>query len=1064
MGRLLGKIAAFSNRKPVKWALRIVNLLLLAIAALLLVQLILLPWLVHKALARTLASFGLQQTRFAVRSVSPWQTDLAEIDFGPGGFGRIGSVSVTYSPLSLKNGQVNAVRIRGAEIDLRIRDDGSIDLGTFSMPPSREPAAAWPFDRVELRSSAMMVHYRGKRAWVPLAAALDQTAPNTGKVSATIRIQGMPVELAGEFGGKAKNLNLTVEADDLDPGSLTPLLPPELGRRIPSLTGASLHLKLHVSRDDAGQTISLDASGRKMRLLHAWQDYRISADDVGFAVSATLSSALEPTSLALRIDIGRLAVDDQLVRNVSVTADRQGDSLTLHAAAIGSDWQLRRFKGVTDGIWSGRRNEFTTKAEFSAGGNLPPALLSLLRSRQIDATGIGTLSAEGKATANISLPMPGDPRLTWQVRTDELQVSLSAGDLSLARGEVMLRGMAGIARVAAQVDKERVRASVLPGSNIWVKEIQAERNPVRLNRINADAPLLVASVDGSPADIALDFVDGRLAEWKARVPTLSIRAGEVDAAWAREAGLAGASAVLRLAAEADADRTIITALDGSQVRFHELWAVAGESALRVRDWALDVVGADGRPLLELASDAEQPAQFAAQIRSARAFSLTSRDVDAELGSLVIDAMGQMRGSDLAATGVIRLEKGAFRHKPQDLRVAQVNAQIPLAWNAPMTQGRFSLEGIQVGNRTLEPIRGTLGLANLRAEFEATSEVVPDLIRVSASGHTQFNAGQWLGDIKVNVPRFQLQESRQLATLVPEIRDFDLSGQLAADARIEFRGTQLSPRARLMLNDVAVGSREYETSAQGVTGTIEVEGFNPLRTPGGQRLDVRQATTGQLKFEKGVITFRIEDTTAFHVEGTDWGFAGGRVYTNSFRFDLDSPRLDLTLSGDKLQLRELLSLVAEKKLTGNGTLYGRLPVRVNWPTVDRFGERVTDWPSPRLEFGEGFLYATPGGGKLMILDQTLLEPILAQDPRFGKDGQLALVKERLQMALADLSYSVLKMDLEREGPGLVARVHVAGKGQKGNVTQEIGGLTVNIRGFESILKDLFVVKKKLSFGQ
>lgn len=268
----------------------------------------------------------------------------------------------------------------------------------------------------------------------------------------------------------------------------------------------------------------------------------------------------------------------------------------------------------------------------------------------------------------------------------------------------------------------------------------------------------------------------------------------------------------------------------------------------------------------------------------------------------------------------------------------------------------------------------------------------------------------------------------------------------------------------MLNDVAVGSREYETSAQGVTGTIEVEGFNPLRTPGGQRLDVRQATTGQLKFEKGVITFRIEDTTAFHVEGTDWGFAGGRVYTNSFRFDLDSPRLDLTLSGDKLQLRELLSLVAEKKLTGNGTLYGRLPVRVNWPTVDRFGERVTDWPSPRLEFGEGFLYATPGGGKLMILDQTLLEPILAQDPRFGKDGQLALVKERLQMALADLSYSVLKMDLEREGPGLVARVHVAGKGQKGNVTQEIGGLTVNIRGFESILKDLFVVKKKLSFGQ
>ena len=119
----------------------------------------------------------------------------------------------------------------------------------------------------------------------------------------------------------------------------------------------------------------------------------------------------------------------------------------------------------------------------------------------------------------------------------------------------------------------------------------------------------------------------------------------------------------------------------------------------------------------------------------------------------------------------------------------------------------------------------------------------------------------------------------------------------------------------------------------------------------------------------------------------------------------------------------------------------------------------------MEFGEGFIYATPGGGHLRVIDPEATVGVMLekQDPSFGGGGKMEAVRSRLMNALRDLEYSVLKMDLIKEGEGLLARAHMAGKGAGPN-GQEIGGLTVNVRGFDVILRNIITVQKELSFGE
>jgi hypothetical protein len=53
------------------------------------------------------------------------------------------------------------------------------------------------------------------------------------------------------------------------------------------------------------------------------------------------------------------------------------------------------------------------------------------------------------------------------------------------------------------------------------------------------------------------------------------------------------------------------------------------------------------------------------------------------------------------------------------------------------------------------------------------------------------------------------------------------------------------------------------------------------------------------------------------------------------------------------------------------------------------------------------------------------------------------------------------DLLKEDNRLMARLHMSGVGANG---QEIGGLTVNIRGFDAILRNIISIRREMAFGE
>jgi hypothetical protein len=198
--------------------------------------------------------------------------------------------------------------------------------------------------------------------------------------------------------------------------------------------------------------------------------------------------------------------------------------------------------------------------------------------------------------------------------------------------------------------------------------------------------------------------------------------------------------------------------------------------------------------------------------------------------------------------------------------------------------------------------------------------------------------------------------------------------------------------------------------------------------------------------KGGVEFRVERPDSIHIERSRWTWAGGQVYTYDVRIDPANPqKVNAVVYADKLDLKQLLGVVAQGQASGQGQLYGRLPVKIDWPSIS---------------FGEGFLYAIGSGGIQVGGKADQVSKMLDQsDPRFASDPKMREVKARILDALRNFNYDALKLDLVQKGGGLTASITVNGKGGTGPTAQELD-LTVNLNGIDQVLSQALVIRKAL----
>ena len=939
-------------------------------------------------------------------------------------------VHVTVAPGDLALADGSAL-LRGAAADLRLRGDASAESLTVELLPGSRIALASATARVgDARMS--LAGGAGPSAELAVGEQAATLSAMRGSEGPTWRLEAPDVRLTLRR-GRAAVAGAAAEGIGLD-----------ARLRATAGPGAAECVLLAGSRASAASVATGGAGVRVSRRASA--EPLLTATVGGEGVALSLSRQGDEASWTLAApEVGvTLAAVDVALPAAGVAAQGVTATARLRASADPTRATLGLAAGsrLAVGAVSTRGTDFrVTKAD---------------ESRPLVTVEVG----DGGLAASASLAARP---IDWRIAPSALRLALAEASVARVDGSLAVTGL----RAAVPV---RVRASrgeaALDAAGDWALGLgslsaRAGDETLRLGPTR----LAVRGHEGQPVASAA-FGGGelgfRLAARAATAGPVSVEAGEGTRATV-------ASLRARAAASRDPEGTTVAVelvadgIEGTASRVVGDLALAGATqGSRLR------VTVNGRgPMADLAR-----LPFLADVHAAAGPSRVTvsgafGQAEARVDSATVKGWAELeRGRRPVVEGTVSLTGGLAQCREWKLLASGVSGEVPVRLNSSgRAVGRFAIEAVRYGRSRLPGLSGTVSVADWRVDADARWPVLAGAA-LEASGWVDVRSGVPLGRVRARLPRCAIEDEKELAGLLAEAQGIDLSGAFELDATVELLADRVLPRIALTVEDVTVGSKQYDVRVEGLRGTVVLDSFDPVSTPGHQRLEAARANVGGLQLQEGFVDFGVESPHSVFVERSEWGWAGGRLYTYALGFDPSKP-IDLVVYGDKLKLAEILALIPEQRATGDGELYGRLPVTVRWP---------------ELRFGTGFLYATPGRqGRVRVKDAAALASGLGGAGAAGDRASIAAeIQRRFEAALTDFEYDVFRADFVREGEQLVARVLLRGRGPEmvaavrrptlwGRVLgakpepitlrQEFGGITFNIPYFDEILSKAIIVKEE-----
>lgn len=253
----------------------------------------------------------------------------------------------------------------------------------------------------------------------------------------------------------------------------------------------------------------------------------------------------------------------------------------------------------------------------------------------------------------------------------------------------------------------------------------------------------------------------------------------------------------------------------------------------------------------------------------------------------------------------------------------------------------------------------------------------------------------------------------------------------------------APAAKLAISDAQVQAAEIK--ADGVNANLAFSSLSPIASAPAQLIKIDKMSIGQVNMTNGTIQFEMKSPQSLRIETTHWDVFGGSFSAQPFEFNPTDPRVHVTLSVSNIDVKQLLDVFGQGKVTGSGKLTGQLPLTITPGDV---------------QLGRGALLATQNG-QIVVKDLGVLAASLGQAAANEKNPSSAdQVRKNIIDALSDFQYDQLKADLE-EGPDgkLVANVHLGGKGRTG--AQQALSINLHIRGIEDMLRVVLQLRSRLN---
>ena len=233
-------------------------------------------------------------------------------------------------------------------------------------------------------------------------------------------------------------------------------------------------------------------------------------------------------------------------------------------------------------------------------------------------------------------------------------------------------------------------------------------------------------------------------------------------------------------------------------------------------------------------------------------------------------------------------------------------------------------------------------------------------------------------------------------------------------------------------DLAAG--EAPVALRGGATYVRVDGYGPkfLVRPFGIRYRSLSAGIG-LALDSGSFWFRADDMSSLLLTEGRTGFCGGTVRVYALHMNLASLDAGFTLYLDDLEAGEILALLPGVEGSATGTIHGKIPL---------------SWRDGRIRLRDAYLYSPPGQvGKLQLSEtDAVVENLRAA-------GVPDSTCDDLRRALANLDYTVLRMDLKQNRDG-TGRLDVK---LEGSATEENLTIPVSLDlGFNGQIQDLLNV--------
>jgi hypothetical protein len=298
---------------------------------------LLLPWIVRRQVTAVFRGAGLTNVSFDLRGSTLWATDIANISAGDEKLLQVGSVAVRYSPLRALRGELDTIVITDARV--RIDLDRPPALGGQSNSSTSDATSRLPFEKVELRSSSLVLNRGGRSLELPLDGSLGRAGDDgaaTAQISLNTSVGGTPVTIRGTVDPRGASADLAAEGANVEIAPALALLPADVIKDLRQVTGR-VDFSAHFKRTEADSQLHADLHLTLKDISLATRPTQGLAVE-GLSGSITFDDLLAPsTSPNQQLSIARISVGEQTVSDVVIAA-QLANRHDLHVQVVRGDF------------------------------------------------------------------------------------------------------------------------------------------------------------------------------------------------------------------------------------------------------------------------------------------------------------------------------------------------------------------------------------------------------------------------------------------------------------------------------------------------------------------------------------------------------------------------------------------------------------------------------------------------------------------------------------------------------------------------------------------------------